>query len=52
LIFQSKPRNVGYICSWQQDEDAIANLKASGQRIQQASSQIIDWIEGSFAIGA
>jgi hypothetical protein len=41
-----------YICSWQQDEDAIANLKASGQRIQQASSQIIDWIEGSFAIGA
>ncbi|AFY71461.1 protein of unknown function DUF955 [Thalassoporum mexicanum PCC 7367] len=41
-----------YICSWQQGEDAIANLKASGQRIQQAASQIIDWIEGSFATGA
>jgi hypothetical protein len=29
-----------YICSWQQGEDAIAKLKTSGQRIQQAASQI------------
>jgi antirestriction protein ArdC len=38
-----------YIARWQQQEDAIANLKASGCRIQKAASQIIDWIEARTA---
>jgi antirestriction protein ArdC len=38
-----------YIAGWQQQEDAIANLKASGCRIQKAASQIIDWIEARTA---
>ncbi|PSF35751.1 hypothetical protein C7H19_15100 [Aphanothece hegewaldii CCALA 016] len=34
----------GYICSWAKKE-AIAILKSSGAKIQQAAQRIIDWIE-------
>ena len=36
-----------YVLSWSGGSDeAIAQLKASGQRIQSAAHQVIDWIEG------
>ncbi|WP_013334987.1 ArdC-like ssDNA-binding domain-containing protein [Gloeothece verrucosa] len=42
----------GYICSWQQEKDAIEQLKRSGASIQKAAQQVIDFlsIQSSYAV--
>ena len=37
----------GYVASWQQDKDALAQLQKVGQRIQGAAKQIIDALQQS-----
>lgn len=39
----------GYVAHWQQDNDAITQLKQVGQRIQSAAKQVIDALEADQA---
>ncbi|ACB54115.1 hypothetical protein cce_4767 [Crocosphaera subtropica ATCC 51142] len=34
-----------YVACWQEGEDAIANLRQAGTRLQKAANQVIDWVE-------